>query len=254
MDAHVQTAQGPRALAAVLAGGLSTRMGTAKASVELCGRPLISYPLGAARDAGLPAVVMAKRASGLPALCAPIVYEPDRPRHPLCGIVAALRHARAPVLAIGCDMPFVSGELLAWLAHGGGEGTPAHALETTVAEAGGRVQPLPALYSPSDLPVLARALAARDSLRGALEALEPRVVGEDAIARFGRPERLCFSVNDAADLHRAREWMRACGAVPASSSSARTSSADGRSTRASRANAAIHSSLVTTRARPRVSG
>jgi CTP:molybdopterin cytidylyltransferase MocA len=56
------------ALVAVLAGGLATRMGTAKASVDLCGRPLISYRLGAVRAAGLEPVVVAKRASRLPPL------------------------------------------------------------------------------------------------------------------------------------------------------------------------------------------
>jgi len=46
----------------------------------------------------------------------------------------------------------------------------------------------------------------------------------------------------------------ACAAVPARSSSSRISCTEGRSTPASRANAAIHSSLVTARAYPRGGG
>jgi len=187
-----------QALVAVLAGGRALRMGGAKASVDLCGRPLIAYPLRAARDAGLDAVVVAKRASALPPLDERVLYEPDSPGHPLCGVLAALREGR-PVLALGCDMPFVSAGLLAWLAAG--------EREPTVARLDGRVQPLPALYRPEDIPELERALAAEQSLRATLEGLCPRVVDERELSAFGDPRRLCFSVNDARDLRTAGRWM-----------------------------------------------
>jgi len=187
-----------RALVAVLAGGRARRMGVAKASAPLCGRPLICYPLRAARDAGLDAVVVAKRSSELPPLREPVLSEPDRPRHPLCGVVAALRHAGGPVIAVGCDMPFVSADLLRWL--GGGK-------RAVAARVRGRLQPLPALYSPGDLPVLEGALAAQRSMRATLQALGPRIVGEDELAAFGEPHRLCFSVNDARDMRTARGWL-----------------------------------------------
>jgi molybdenum cofactor guanylyltransferase len=197
-----------RALVAVLAGGLATRMGTAKASVDLCGLPLISYPLRAARHAGLDAVVVAKRPSRLPPLRERIVFEPDSPRHPLCGIVAALRHADAPVVAVGCDMPFLSAGMLAWLARADGVSSPSSAARRAiVAEVDGRLQPLPALYQRTDLPALERALARERSLAATLSSLAPRVIVEEALAAFGEPRRLCFSVNDPGDLQTARRWM-----------------------------------------------
>jgi len=190
-------------------------MGSAKASVDLCGRPLISYPLSAARDAGLDAVVVAKRASRLPPLRERIVYEPDSPRHPLCGIIAALRHAGAPVIAVGCDMPFVSASVFAWLARAGGEARRGRASEqgcsspaqAAVTEVDGRLQPLPALYRPADLPKLERALARECSLQTALQMLAPCIIAEEALAAFGEPRRLCFSVNAPGDLQTARRWM-----------------------------------------------
>jgi molybdenum cofactor guanylyltransferase len=197
MDGRSEDDGARAALVAVLAGGLGTRMGAAKAGVELCGRPLISYPLRAAREAGLEAVVVAKPGTELPPLAERVVCEPESPRHPLCGIVTAVRHAGAPVVAVGCDMPFVSGELLRWLARG-----PARAIE-----AAGRVQPLPAVYRPADLPTLERALAEQGSLRAALDELAPRVAGEEELGAFGRAERLCFSVNDRRDLERAGRWV-----------------------------------------------
>jgi molybdenum cofactor guanylyltransferase len=204
-----------RVLVAVLAGGLATRMGTTKAWVDLCGRPLISYPLAAARAAGLDAVVVAKRASRLPPLRERVVHEPDSPRHPLCGIVAALRHAGAPVIAVGCDMPFVSAGMLTWLASAGGETALGPAGETAssrlakaaVSEVEGRLQPFPALYPPADLPKLERALERECSLQTALQTLAPRVIAEDELAALGEPRRLCFSVNAPRDLQTARRWM-----------------------------------------------
>jgi len=195
---------GPDAIVAVLAGGRGERLGGAKPTVPLGRRALICHPLAAAREAGLEAVVLAKPGTSLPELSETVLHEPEQPRHPLCGVIAALEYAaeRTPapgVVLIACDMPFVTAPLLRWLAelHG-----PA------VAEAEGRLQPLLARCLPRDLPLLREALAAKRSLRGAISALEPRIVDEAELSRFGSPARLCFNVNDAADLARAEDWLR----------------------------------------------
>jgi molybdopterin-guanine dinucleotide biosynthesis protein A len=218
MDADRTAARPIPAHVAVLAGGLASRMGTPKASVSLCGRPLISYPLRAARQAGLEAVVVAKHASGLPRLRERVVCEPDHPRHPLCGILAALRELDTPVIAVGCDMPFVSAGLLARLARvraAGDDGEQLDELEAgrtcdaraAVIELNGRLQPLPARYLPAHAPQLERALAAGCSLRATLEALAPTVIDGGSLSDLGFPERLCFSVNDERDLQTAHAWM-----------------------------------------------
>ena len=64
---------------AILAGGRGSRIGGDKALVQLGGRPLISYPLAAAKAAGLDAVVVAKRNTKLPPLDVPVLLEPDAP-------------------------------------------------------------------------------------------------------------------------------------------------------------------------------
>jgi molybdopterin-guanine dinucleotide biosynthesis protein A len=197
----VEADRGRPVVVAVLAGGRATRFGAPKAAIELHGRPLVSYPLRAAHAAALEAVVVAKRASRLPPLDEPVVHEPDAPHHPLCGIVAALRHAHAAVLAVGCDMPFVSPGLLACLARegAGGEDAPA----AVAAEVEGVVQPLPALYGAATLPALERALTSERSLRGTLQELDVRVLGEGRMRALGDPRRLFFSVNDRAALETA---------------------------------------------------
>ena len=76
-----------------------------------------------------------------------------------------------------------------------------------MAELDERPQPLLARCPPARLPALRQALDERRSLTGAIEALGPRLLREPELARFGRPERLCFNVNDAEDLRRAEEWL-----------------------------------------------
>ncbi len=169
----------------------------------MAGRPLLGYPLTAARDAELEAVVVAKRRSLLPELVARVLYEADQPTHPLCGVVRALsfaqeRSGHAAVVVVACDMPFVTGALLAWLAELEG---------AAVASIDGRLQPTLGRYVPSDLPVLREALAVERPLRETVRALSPRIVDEQDLGRFGDPARLCFNVNCPRGLQVAEGWL-----------------------------------------------
>lgn len=193
----------------MLAGGRGSRIGGEKACVELDGRRLIEYPLAAAMAAGLPAVVVAKRDSALPALSVPIIREPAEPRHPLCGIIAALRGTAAPLVAVGCDMPFLTGELLARLAAPADTAVRLGPADTAVlVERDGAPQPLPVRCLPGQLPWLEEAMARSLSLRAAFALLRPLVVvGEPELQALGDPRRLLFSVNDRDDLQMARRWL-----------------------------------------------
>ncbi|MBS1863919.1 MAG: molybdenum cofactor guanylyltransferase [Actinobacteria bacterium] len=204
----------PQALGAVLAGGRGSRLGGAKAAVDLGGRPLISYPLAALAAAGLEAFVVAKTGTDLRRRpLAPmsghgtaagawegieaveVVTEPAEPVHPLAGIVAALRHAGRPLVVLGCDFPFVPPTLLRALAD---------APEPLVVPApGDNAQPLVARWSPALLPELEAALSREEPLRRTVAALSPRLLDDAALAPFGDLARAFFNVNDAADLRAA---------------------------------------------------
>jgi molybdenum cofactor guanylyltransferase len=183
----------------VLAGGASTRMGAAKATLELGGVPLAERALRSLRAAGLDVALAAKEGDALPATDAPVWVESRAERHPLAGILEALeRAAGRAVLVCACDMPFVTAELAAHIAALPG---------TAVPEAGGRLHPLLARYDPAAAGALRGALAARSSLHEAVRQAGATIVPETEIARFGDLERLLFNVNTPADLARAEALL-----------------------------------------------
>ena len=186
-------------IGAVLAGGASSRMGRAKATIELGGVTLGERAAGALRGAGLRVAWVAKEGDALPGTAEPVWLESRRERHPLAGILEALeRAAGRAVVVVACDMPFVAPELVADLAARPG---------TVVPEAGGRLHPLLARYDPGAREALAAAYEARAPLHEAVRDAGAAILTAAEIARFGDPARLLFNVNSPADLARAEELL-----------------------------------------------
>ena len=180
-----EPAAGP--VGVVLAGGAGRRIGGAKASTMLAGRPLIAYPLAALRAVLAPVAVVAKRDSDLP----PVGYvveiwrEPDEPQHPLVGIIEALRRADGrSVVVLACDLPLVTPDVIRALL----AAPPAAAV---LARAGDDVQPLCARFAPGTLTSFAAA-GPRDRLQDVVRSLAPAYVDVD-------PDVL-LNVNDPAGL------------------------------------------------------
>ena len=177
------------AVGAVLAGGAARRMGGAKMTAPYRGRPLIVWPLAALRAALDDVVVVAKRNTPLPPLEVPVWLEPDEPRHPLTGIVHALRVAGGrDVLVCAGDMPAVEPDVLRALLE-------APVSPAVVPRAAGRLQPLLARYSGP----AARELAAAPPdvpLTDTVAALQPLVLDFPDPAPFR-------NVNTPEDLGRA---------------------------------------------------
>lgn len=164
-------------IVAVLAGGRGRRLGGEKAMASFSGAPLVMRPLAAARAAGLDAVVVAKPGTALPDVL--VWIEPEEPTHPLVGVVTALERG-GPIVAVACDQPWVTPELLRALADHDG---PALAVAD---------EPFPARYEPSQLDVLRAALAAEAPLRRTLKELSPAVLGapRELVAGVNTPEEL----------------------------------------------------------------
>jgi len=162
----------------------------------LRGRPLVAHVIDAVLSGGLEPVVVAKADSPLPPLDCRVLIEPDEPRHPLCGIATALRELDQPAVVVcACDMPFVTGELLAWLA----------GLEApfAVAHDGSALQPLLGRYSASLLGRLDAALAEELPMAAVVEALGAQILGAGELERFGEPALLCRNINTPEELQAA---------------------------------------------------
>ena len=194
----------PAPLGIVLAGGAGRRIGGEKALVELDGRPLIHYPVAVLHAVLGEVVVVCKESTPLPTFAgmARIWCEPEEPRHPFAGVICALRESGGrPVLVCAADMPLVSPDVVrAILAVRAGD-APA-----VVPRAGGRLEPLLALYLPAALPTL-EAMEPGEAATAVVERLDPLVVAIDDEDAF-------FNVNEPEDLLRASA-LRAARAAAA---------------------------------------
>lgn len=185
-------------IGAVLAGGAGRRMGADKASVELAGRPLISYALRAIGAVLEEVVVVAKPRTHLPELPGMTVWlEREERQHPLVGVVHALERAGGrSVLVCAVDLPLVTSTLIRRLVEADSAGAPA-----ILASGRGQVQPLLGRYEPTALELL-RPLAAEGEIavRTALASIDPLLFEVDD------PEAL-HNVNSQRDLRAAAAML-----------------------------------------------
>ena len=180
----------------VLAGGRAERMGGAKADALLAGRPLVSYPVEALGEVCARVAVVCKPDTPLPELPGVERWdEPAEPRHPVAGIRFALERAGEAVLVCAADMPFVTGAECEALTAAMREDAAA-----VVAPAGGRLQPVFAVYAPSALPLLTSA-GVDEPLTRIVERLEPVLVDlpPAAVRSVNTPEELAAAERDLAD-------------------------------------------------------
>ncbi|MCH7579019.1 MAG: molybdenum cofactor guanylyltransferase [Chloroflexi bacterium] len=190
-------------IGAVLAGGRGRRIGRDKAMVELDGRPLISYPVGALRSAGLDVVLALRGGQEAPAGLedVSVVRDEFEDAGPLGGLHALLKWMPGEwVLVVSCDQPFVRVNLL--------HGIISHsecAADAVVARTPERLQPMPGLYRKSCLPVVDGALRRGEhGMRDVLNGL-PRyeLAGED-LDCLDLEHSSFVNVNTPKDLLRAR--------------------------------------------------
>jgi molybdenum cofactor guanylyltransferase len=189
-----------RPIGVILAGGSGRRIGGSKAVVQLQGKPLISYPLEALREALGEVAIVSKADTQLPSVSGVTVWiEPDEPRHPLVGIMQSLAFAeRRPVVVCAVDLPFVTAELIRALAVADPGKAPA-----VIAAAHSQTQPLLGCYQPSALEAWSHSGVTPDMpLRDCVAAIRP------ALFEVSDPE-LLFNVDAPDDLLQASAMLDA---------------------------------------------
>lgn len=103
----------PRITCAILAGGLSRRMGVDKAFLPVAGRPMIEWVLRRLEGMGAENLIVTISPHRFQSLGARIVTDVLPGYGSLGGLYTALYYATFDrVLVVGCDMPFLSRELL----------------------------------------------------------------------------------------------------------------------------------------------
>jgi molybdopterin-guanine dinucleotide biosynthesis protein A len=160
-------------------------------------RPLISYPVATMQAILSEVVVVAKPETELPDLGEDVDVwtEPERPLHPLVGIVTALQIAdRRPVLVCACDMPLLSSDTIRRLAIDDRG-------EASIARGDGRWQPLVACYQPTTLNYLRSQLKKHPD-----RSLQHIVSGLDWVAVDVDPAEM-FNVNSPLELTRAADLL-----------------------------------------------
>jgi molybdopterin-guanine dinucleotide biosynthesis protein A len=181
---------------AIMAGGRSRRMGRDKAFVEIDGVPMLERVAVAALGTGLPVIVVGRERPEFwryDEVRFVVDRVPDR--GPLGGLATALEFAGMSVLALACDMPFMTVEALNWLI---GVARDGYAEDGVVVISDGKMQPLFAAYGHSVLPII-EALLARD------EYSMRELIGRGTFKRVNVPERLArcmMNVNVWDDIER----------------------------------------------------
>lgn len=197
----------------ILIGGRSSRFGSAKALIEIDGRPLLDRTAETIKSA-LPETKTTLVAStpeqylglktGLP-----FIFDLHSGRGPLVGLHAALAYARTEwIFVTACDYPFITVDLLKYVA-----GLINGTFEAIVnAQPDGRLQPLCAFYRTKPcFTIVEEFLINKRSappMRAIFKRVSTRIVAFEEIAGLPNAENVFLNINTAENLEQARRIAR----------------------------------------------
>lgn len=195
----------------VMAGGASTRFGFDKARAELNGQTMLTHMGKLVKEATGSVSVVA--ALGRYAGFGERIVDDHWPgQGPLGGIITALMDAHSQklqhiwCLIVGCDMPFLTREWLAYLA----ERAFASSAAVVAPRSALGVEPLCACWHTAATSKLQYAF--EDGVRkvtNAMKRVETEVVDESDWKRFDKAGRLFWNMNTQAEYELARQILEA---------------------------------------------
>lgn len=191
---------------AIIAGGRSVRYGAPKALATVGGVRIIDRVLAALHDVPVSPLLIANQPELFADLGVPVFPDVVTDAGALGGILTALQRAHddgaSGILAVACDMPFLSSALLRTLV----ATADARAADVVIPESDGPrgLEPMCAYYRVSCIAAIERALAEGNRrLVGFHGDVVTHRLGADAVARFGDPARLFLNVNTPEERLRA---------------------------------------------------
>ena len=174
-------------------------MGKDKAWLEIAGRPMIEHVLSEARCVTTQITIIANDPR-YARLGLPVVADSNRGIGPLEAIRTALVESVEPLaLLLACDLPFVTGDLLAFLIDrmAGYEAVAPMSSDS-------KLQPLCAVYSIHALDRVTELVEAGERRpRVLFKRLRSRIVDFDELGHLGGAERFFLNVNTPDDYARA---------------------------------------------------
>ena len=185
----------------VLAGGMSTRMGRDKVSLEFEGKTLLSHALALLQNVSEEIRIVGDPAKfSAHGRTVPDVFSN---RGPLGGIHAALTNSRTDLnLFIAVDMPLLHADFLRYLASLAGQGD----CVVTVPKPGGRFEPLCAVYRKEFAGPAEKALMAnRNKIDALFTDVSVRTVNDNELAENGFSRAMFRNVNTPEDWKLALE-------------------------------------------------
>lgn len=195
---------------AVLAGGESSRYGSPKALATVAGERIVDRVVAALREVTSEIILSANEPELFEDLGLPIYADRRKDLGPLGGIYTTLIEARAAnrpgILAVACDMPFPSVEVLAVLRREAFGGGPAARPDIVLpASRGPRgVEPLFAAYRTSCIEAIEASLAAGDRrMIGFHERVRVHTIPMEEVEALCDPDRAFLNVNTPEDRARA---------------------------------------------------
>lgn len=195
----------------ILIGGRSTRLGTDKAFVELGGETLAERAFASVRSGlshnRITMVAGNSTQFAIEAIAAdvPFIFDLHEDRGPLGGLHAALANAQTPwIFLLACDYPFVSPELIGFLAESISDEFGVIVPE----QSDGRLQPLCAVYGVATTRPMVEEILQRPRvsppMHEIVRRLNPRIVKFAEYSHLARSHDFFVNVNTTDDLQRAR--------------------------------------------------
>ncbi len=211
------TPQFPQVASFILVGGQSSRMGRDKALLEIAGKPLLirAADLLMPLVASVTLVTSEMEASSGSNLSEPSKYDrfgfpviADKwpGAGPLGAIATALAAAREPwSMILACDLPYLTGEWLAWLLARTVKHSEGKPVDIIIPESARGLEPLCAVYRSSCAQAFAAALdAGIRKVTDAFAGLNVERIGENESRRFSPNVNLFQNMNTWEDYLEAR--------------------------------------------------
>jgi molybdopterin-guanine dinucleotide biosynthesis protein A len=188
--------------AAVLAGGASRRMGRPKSGLPYGGSTLLEHQVSRLAEVFHEVFAVVKEPPGFPVEHARFLLDRSAEHAAIHGLVRALEEAADRMFILAVDLPVVSAELMrAIVARSLASPAPA-----VVPRAGGKLQPLAAVWRRSALPVAQERISRGQlSLQGLAEDVGAEVMEEEEWLSADPSGNAFLNVNTLQDLMLLRE-------------------------------------------------